>query len=107
MKGVSGVTFDFVDDDLGSNSIVTVKTVKDRQSGDNTTAGLAVVTTTYQRWTYDSTDSFATGAGLTNQSKTEAEMEAANALISNLTTNAAITYRTGATTTGASYFQVG
>jgi len=44
---------------------------------------------------------------LANQGQTEAAFETANALISNLTTNASITYRTGATTTGASYFQVG
>ena len=65
------------------------------------------MTTNYQRWTYDSTDTFAVGATLADQGKTEAAFETANALISNLTTNAAVTYRTGAGTTGSSYFQVG
>jgi hypothetical protein len=103
-KGVSGVTFDFVDDDLGANSITTVKTVKDRTANPG---NVAVVTTWYQRWTYDSTDSFATGTGLANQSRTEAEFETANALLANLTTDVALVYRTGATTTGVSHFTVG
>jgi len=106
-KGVSGVTFDFIDDDLSNNSFVTVKTVKDRQSGANTTAGLAVVTTWYQRWTYDSTDNFATGTALASQGATEAAFETSNAAISNFTTNVALTYRTGATTSGVSHFSVG
>ena len=100
------MTFDFVDDDLGNNSFVTVKTVG-TTTGVNETAGISVVTTWYQRWTYDSGDSFATGSGLANQSRTEAEFEATNALISALTTDVALVYRTGATTTGVSYFQVG
>jgi hypothetical protein len=103
VAGVHGTTFDFIDDDLGNNSIVTWKTVQDRV----TATGAPVVTTNYQRWTYDSTDTFAVGTTLANQGQTEAAFEAANALLANLTTEAAISYRTGATTTGSSYFQVG
>jgi hypothetical protein len=106
-KGVSGVTFDFIDDDLTNNSFVTIKTVKDRQSGADSTAGLPVLTTWYQRWTYDSTDNFATGTALANQGQTEAAFETANAAIANLTTDVALTYRTGATTSGQSHFSVG
>jgi hypothetical protein len=103
-KGVSGTTFDFVDDDLTNNSFVTIKTVADRTANP---ANLAVVTTNYQRWTYDSTDTFAVGTALANQGQTEAGFETANAAISNLTTNVALTYRTGATSTGQSHFSVG
>jgi len=103
-KGVSGVTFDFIDDDLGNNTIVTARTVKDRTANP---ANVAVTTTWYQSWTYDATDQFATGSPLANQGKTEAQFETANALIADLTTAASIAYRTGATTTGDSYFSVG
>jgi hypothetical protein len=105
-KGVSGVTFDFIDDDLTNNSFVTIKTVG-TTTGVNATAGIPVLTTWYQRWTYDSTDTFATGTALADQGATEAGFETANAAIANLTTNVALTYRTGATTSGKSHFSVG
>ncbi len=103
VAGVHGTTFDFIDDDLTNNSFVTIKTVKDRV----TATGAAVVTTSYQRWTYDSGDNFAVGTALANQGQTEAAFETANAAIANLTTNVALTYRTGAATTGQSHFSVG
>jgi hypothetical protein len=101
--GVHATTFDFIDDDLTNNSFVTIKTVRDRIA----TTNVKVLTTNYQRWTYDSTDNFATGTALANQGQTEAAFETANAAIANLTTNVALTYRTGATTSGQSHFSVG
>ena len=92
----------FIDDDLTNNSFVTIKTVEDAS-----TTGAAIVTTWYQRWTYDSTDTFAVGTALADQGSTEAAFETANAAIANLTTNVALTYRTGALTTGKSHFSVG
>ena len=89
--------------DLTNNSFVTIKTVKDRVVA----TGAAVITTWYQRWTYDSTDTFATGTALADQGATEAAFETANAAIANLTTNVALTYRTGAATSGQSHFSVG
>jgi hypothetical protein len=102
-KGVHETTFDFIDDDLTNNSFVTIKTVKERIA----TTEVKVTTTKYQRWTYDSGDTFAVGTALANQGQTEAAFETANAAIANLTTNVALTYRTGATTTGQSHFSVG
>ena len=101
--GVHQTSFDYIDDDLTNNSFVTIKTVEDRVVA----TGAAVITTNYQRWTYDSGDTFATGTALANQGQTEAGFETANAAIANLTTNVALTYRTAATSTGQSHFSVG
>jgi len=103
-KGVAGTTFDFVDNDLSNNSIVTARTVQYRGATD-ATAGIPVTESLYQRWTYDSGDNLALGAA--NPAATEAQFEAGLAVVGNLTTDATVTYRTGALTTGVSYVSVG
>ena len=51
--GAYGTTFDFIDHDADEGSLVTVRTVLER-----TALGAAVVTTSYDKWLYDATDSF-------------------------------------------------
>ena len=95
-----GTTFDFIDHDAGNDLILVKRTVQER-----TAVGAAVVTTSYLSFGYDDTDVFqiATSAG-----ETLAAFEAAMlADAGNIGTDMAITYRTGALTTGISAFQLG
>ena len=98
--GAYGTTFDFIDHDAGNDLILVKRTVQER-----TAVGAAVVTTSYLSFGYDDTDVFqiATSAG-----ETLAAFEAAMlADAGNIGTDMAITYRTGALTTGISAFQLG
>jgi hypothetical protein len=105
--GVAGVAFDFVDDDPTANTIVTARV--------DTTAnasGASIAHTTYQTWTYDSTDVLnldaADGDVATSVSAaSEAQFETENASLTGQATDMTITYRTGALTTGISYFVTG
>jgi hypothetical protein len=98
--GAYGTTFDFIDHDAGNDIILVKRTVLGR-----TLAGAAVVTSEYMSFGYDDTDVFqiTTSAG-----ETLAAFEAAMlADAGTITTDMAITYRTGALTTGISAFQIG
>ena len=75
-------------------------------------AGASVTTTKYQSWVYDSTDQFHVNNGdddiaTTITAATEAQFEAANAGLNDLTTDMTLTYRTGALTTGVSVWTIG
>ena len=107
------MTFDFVDDDLGSNSIVTVKTVKDRTANvAGSATNVKVTTTWYQRWTYDSGDNFGLDIGgddvaATVNAATMAQFETENASLTAHTTDMTVVYRIAAAGTGVSYFVTG
>ena len=95
--GAYGTTFDFVDNNTADNSFVTVRTVKER-----TAAGVAVVTTSYDRWVYDDTDNFEVQGTPGIPGATEAQFETELATKTNQSSSMMITYRTGALTTGVS-----
>jgi hypothetical protein len=97
--GVAPVTVDFVDDNPANNTFVTALNSTFANAAGASTAQTVI----YQQWSYDDTDFFNSTAV---QGMTEAQFEAANALISNTTTNVMVSYRTGALTTGISVFQV-
>ena len=97
--GVYGTTFDFVDNNTADDSLITVRTVKTR-----TAAGVAVVQTTYDRWVYDSTDVFVISPS--TPGATEAQFETELGTKTAQADSMAITYRTGALTTGVSAFQI-
>lgn len=97
--GKAARTLDFIDDNPTNNTFVTAYNTTHANAAGAATAQTVV----YQQWTYDDTDFFNSTA---TQGMTEAQFEAANALISNLTTNVQLSYRTGALTTGISVFQV-
>ena len=92
-------TLDFIDDNPTNNTFVTAFNT----TYANAAGAAAAQTVVYQQWTYDDTDFFNSTA---TQGMTEAQFEAANAAITNLTTNVMVSYRTGALTTGISVFQV-
>jgi hypothetical protein len=106
--GVPATTLDFVDDDLATNTMMTVKT-----TAGATAAGAAGATRTYyQTWVYDSGDVFSLDAGgdevaTTVTGATEAAFETEAASFAALTNDVTISYRTGATTSGISYFILG
>ncbi len=105
--GVSAYTFDFIDDDATANTIITKKVTTEANA-----SGASTATTTYQTWTYDSTDTFSLDAGgddvaTTVAGASEAQFETENASLTALTTDMTINYRTGALTTGISYFVTG
>ena len=95
--GAYGTTFDFVDNNTADDSLITVRTVKER-----TAAGAAVVTTSYDRWVYDSTDVFEIQGTPGIPGATEAQWETELATKTNASSSMMITYRTGALTTGIS-----
>jgi hypothetical protein len=105
--GVPATTLDFVDDDLATNTMITVKT-----TAGATAAGAAGATRTYYNtWVYDSGDVFSlTAAGevaATVTGASEAAFETEAASFAALTNDVTISYRTGATTSGISYFILG
>ena len=99
--GAYGTTFDFVDNNTADDSIVTVRTVKER-----TAAGVAVVTTSYDRWVYDSTDVFEVQGTPGTPGATEAQFETEMGTKTAQSDSMMITYRTGALTTGISAFLI-
>jgi len=106
--GTPLTSYDFIDDDLSTNTIITMK----KTTGASAAGAASTVRTYYQTWTYDSTDQFGLDAGgddvaTTVLGATEAQFEAENASLTALTTDMTITYRTGALTTGISYFVTG
>jgi hypothetical protein len=108
VAGVPATTYDFIDDDLSTNTIMTLKTT----NGSSAVGAGSTIRSYYQTWAYDSTDQFGLDAGGDNVATTvlgatEAQFEAANAALTALTTDMTITYRTGALTTGISYFVTG
>jgi hypothetical protein len=100
-QGTYGTTFDFVDNNTADDSITTVRTVKER-----TAAGAAVVTTSYDKWVYDSTDVFEIQGTPGTPGATEAQFETEMATKTAQSDSMAITYRTGALTTGISAFLI-
>jgi len=97
--GVTEYTLDFIDDNPATGELLTLKTSK-VSDGD----GAAGIKKTYETWTVDDTDVFETAA---TKAATRTQFNTANALISNLTTNVTLSYRSGALTTGVSYVKVG
>ncbi len=99
-------TVHFIDDNAASGELVTLKT-------ETVATGLGVSTPmrTYEVWALDSGDSYNVGTIAGGPTAiggaTKAQFDGANALIANLTTNVALSYRTGATTTGITSVQVG
>ena len=81
--------------------MITVRTVKER-----TAAGAAVVTTSYDRWVYDSTDVFEVQGTPGTPGATEAQFETEMATKTAQSDSMMITYRTGALTTGISAFLI-
>jgi hypothetical protein len=108
VQGVALTTLDFIDDDLATNTIITKKVVTAASSvGAGGTARIY-----HQTWVYDSTDMFALDVGgddvaATVAAASEAQFEAENGSLTALTTDMTITYRTGALTSGISYFITG
>ena len=100
IEGVALRVVTFVDDDPAANLIISKKVTTETNSAGAPTAG-----TTYHRHTYDSTDVL--NVGTTTLGATEAQFEAANALIQDGASNLVLTYRTAATGSGISYFVVG
>jgi len=106
--GVPATTFDFIDDDAASNTVITKKTTVGASA-----AGAASTTRIYYNtWVYDSGDVFSQDAtdddiATTITGITEAAFETVNAAINDLTSDYTISYRTGATTSGISYFIAG
>jgi hypothetical protein len=101
VAGAYGTTFDFVDNNTADDSVVTVRTVKER-----TAAGVAVVTTSYDKWVYDSTDVFEVQGTPGTPGATEAQFETEMATKTAQSDSMMITYRTGALTTGISAFLI-
>jgi len=99
--GTYGTTFDFVDNNTADDSIITVRTVKER-----TAAGAAVVTTSYDKWVYDSTDVFEIQGTPGTPGATEAQFETEMGTKTAQSDSMMITYRTGALTTGISAFLI-
>jgi len=100
----------FVDDDTVTNTLLTKVTTTEGSGSDGASAATAL----YRTWTYDSTDTFnldSTDAEVTTTvaGATEAQFEAANALLTGEAgaTPMTINYRTAATTTGVSYIKTG
>jgi len=106
--GVPATTLDFIDDDAASNTVITKKTTVGASA-----AGAASTTRIYYNtWVYDSGDVFSQDAtdddiATTITGITEAAFETVNAAINDLTSDYTISYRTGATTSGISYFIAG
>jgi hypothetical protein len=93
-----------------TNTLLTKVTTTEGSGSDGASAATAL----YRTWTYDSTDTFnldATDAEVatTVAGATEAQFEAANALLTGEAgaTPMTINYRTGALTTGVSYIKTG
>jgi len=103
--GVPATTLDFIDDDLATNTIVMKKTTLGASA-----AGAAGTTRIYYNtFVYDSGDVFSLDAGgdevaTTVTGVTEAAFEAENGSFAALTNDMTVSYRTGATTSGISYF---
>jgi len=100
----------FVDDDTVTNTLLTKVTTTEGSGSDGASAATAL----YRTWTYDSTDTFnldSTDAEVatTVAGATEAQFEAANALLTGEAgaTPMTINYRTAATSTGVSYIKTG
>jgi hypothetical protein len=106
-EGVDGVTFDFVDDNPGTDTIM----VKRVQTAAGSTA-TAVATTTYLTFVYDSGDNFGLDIGgddvaATVNAATMAQFETENASLTAHTTDMTVVYRIATTGTGVSYFVTG
>jgi hypothetical protein len=89
----------FLDENAGSDTFYTIRTLTTQN-----TDGAPLVTTTYHKWTYDSTDNWNSPAV---NGMSEAQFETALAAVTDQNTNISLTYRTGALTTGISTFLVG
>ena len=107
--GASSEVLTFVDDDVTANTLI-VKSVYEYA----TAAGAAATAASFHTMTYDSTDQFeldgTDGEVATSVvGATEAQFEAANALLTGITgaTPMSVTVRTGALTTGISYLKTG
>jgi len=106
--GVPATTLDFIDDDLGTNTLILKKTTVGASA-----AGAASTTRTYYNtFVYDSGDVFSQDVGGDNVASTitgitEAAFETLNTSLPALTTDMTVSYRTGALTSGISYFITG
>jgi len=97
-KGIAGVTEKWVDDNTATKEIVTVRSTATLQAN-GSTANVA----TYHAWTYDDNDVFMSTA---TQGLTMAAFEVLNAALTDQSANVLGVYRTAATTSGISVFQV-
>jgi hypothetical protein len=106
--GVAATTLDFVDDDLATNTIVMKKTTV----GASAVGAASTTRTYYNTFVYDSGDVFSLDSGgddvgTSVTGVTEAAFETENASLTALTTDMTVSYRTGALTSGISYFITG
>ena len=106
--GVAATTLDFVDDDLATNTIV----MKMGTVGASAAGAASTARTHYKTFVYDSGDVFSLDSGgddvaASVTGTTEAAFEAENASLTALTTDMTVSYRTGALTSGISYFITG
>jgi len=99
--GAYGTTFDHIDHDPAANTLVALRTVKQR-----TAAGAAVVTTDYSEWGYDDTDALNTATLGLSMTEWEAALKADAGTSA---TDLSIAYRLAATVggSGVSSFKLG
>ena len=105
VQGLHQTTYDFVDNDPIAKKIFVKRTVQDRVNA----TGANVVITDYETFTYDDSDVFwvkNSNPALAVPGATMAEFEAAMAAVANLTSDMSVTYRTGATGTQVSAFNL-
>jgi hypothetical protein len=110
VKGVDLIASTFVDEDAAGNTLVT-KTVVTTGNGAD---GAALATTTYRQWTYDGTDVFMLDGtdgevAATVQGASEAQFDAAMGVLTGAggATPVSIQYRTAATGSQVSVFNIG
>jgi hypothetical protein len=106
--GVPLTTLDFIDDDLATNTIIMKKVT----TGASAAGAASTVRIYYNTFVYDSGDVFTLDSGGDDVATsvvgvTEAAFEAENASLTALTTDMTVSYRTGALTSGISYFITG
>jgi hypothetical protein len=103
--GVHQTTYDFVDHNAASKQIIAMRTVQDRVSA----TGANVLTKDYEIFTYDDGDVFNlshSNPALATPGATLAQFEAGMNAVSTLTQNLSVTYRTAATGTQVSAFDL-
>jgi len=103
--GVAATTLDFIDDDLTTNTIV----MKMGTVGASAAGAASTARTHYKTFVYDSGDVFSLHddgdeVASTVTGTTEAAFEAENASFAAITNDMTVSYRTGALTSGISYF---
>jgi len=103
--GVHQTTYDFVDHNAASKQIIAMRTVQDRVAA----TGANVLTKDYEIFTYDDGDVFNlshSNPALATPGATMAQFETGMNAVANLTSNLSVTYRTLATGTQVSAFDL-